>query len=259
MESELINICYEGESGVSDIRTLIYDGLLHISLKDVLVTLNRENRELNENHIPKNMAGLLKSQLETLEPDEYISTPVGNATFKGETEVFVTQPGLYRVLSSDRSMAGKRFQKWLYHEVIPSLTKHGVYPPPPETKGSLLTQMAEVVAQNSRMIADSLARQDAIEQDVIEVKNQLGHVVKKINSLDVSSKIDEFIVTVRERCNELDMELDSVTEEHLVAWCDNLSLNKNKRIRRCASGNWLNSRYDLLIIDEAISLVLNSK
>ncbi len=40
--------------------------------------------------------------------------------------------------------------------------------------------MAEVVAQNSRMIADSLARQDAIEQDVIEVKNQMGHVVKKL-------------------------------------------------------------------------------
>ncbi len=53
------------------------------------------------------------------------------------------------------------------------------------------------------------------------------------------------------------MELDSVTEEHLVAWYDNLSLNK--RIRRCASGNRLNSRYDLLIIDEAISLVLNYK
>ncbi len=80
------------------------------------------------------MAGLLKSQLENLEPDEYISIPVENATFKGETEVFVTQPGLYRVLSSDRSMAGKRFPKWLYHEVIPSLTKHGVYPPPPEKR-----------------------------------------------------------------------------------------------------------------------------
>ncbi|VEE61231.1 Uncharacterized phage-encoded protein [Shewanella putrefaciens] len=256
MESELISICYEGESGASDIRTLVSDGLLYISLKDILVTLNRENRVINENHIPKNMVGLIRAQLETLESDEYISTPVWNAKFNGETEIFVTQPGLYRVLSSDRSMAGKRFQKWLYHEVIPSLTKHGVYPPPSETKGSLLTQMANVVAQNSQMIADALARQDAIEQDVNEVKSQLGYVVKKINSLDMSLEVDEFIVTVRERCNKLDMDLDSVTEEYLVAWCDNLSLNKNKRIRRCASGDQLKSRYDLVIIDEAISLVL---
>ncbi|MCW0134704.1 hypothetical protein OIU89_08550 [Escherichia coli] len=50
-------------------------------------------------------------------------------------------------MSSDRSAAGKRFQKWLFHEVIPSLTKHGVYPPPPEAKGSVLAQMAEILAQ----------------------------------------------------------------------------------------------------------------
>ncbi len=258
MKSELVNICYEGESGNSDIRTLSHEGLLHISLKDILVTLNKENRELNETHAPKLMAGLIKSQLEALDIDEYISVPSVNPIFDGETEIFVTQPGLYRVLSSDRSKAGKRFQKWLYHEVIPSLTKHGVYPPPHEAKGSLLTQMAEIVAQNSRMIADALAKQDELEQDVIEVKSKLGTVVDKVNAMDSKEPEDTFIVTVRHRCSELDMSIDPETEEYLVAWCDNLSLNQNKRIKRCASGERLNSRYHLTVIDEAIAMVSRS-
>lgn len=255
MKSELINICYEGEAGSSDIRTLIHDELLHISLKDILVTLNKENRELSDSYTPKLMVGLIKSQLEVLDSDEYISVPTVAPKFEGETEIFVTQPGLYRVLSSDRSKAGKQFQKWLYHEVIPSLTKHGIYPPPPESKGSLLTKMAEVVAQNSRMIADALARQDELEQDVIEVKTKLIDVVDKINSMEVKGSEEKFIVTVRYRCNELDMALAPETEEHLVAWCDNLSLNQNKKIKRCASGERMNSRYHLSIIDEAIAMV----
>lgn len=259
MKSELVNICYEGASGTSDIRTLIHDELLHISLKDILTTLNKENRELNEEYLPKLMAGLLRSQLESLDVDEYISVPTLNPKFLDETEVFVTQPGLYRVLSSDRSQAGKRFQKWLYHDVIPSLTKHGVYPPPPEAKGSLLTKMAEVVAQNSRIIADALARQDELEQDVQKVKSTLGNVVDKINSIEKKFPEDQFIVTVRNRCNSLDIPLDSETENYLVAWCDNLSLNQNKRIKRCASGVRLNSRYHLTIIDAAINLVLKSE
>ncbi|WP_417763860.1 Bro-N domain-containing protein [Shewanella sp.] len=223
MKSELVNICYEGESGNSDIRTLIHNGLLHISLKDILVTLNKENREINENHALKSMAGLIKNQLNVLDEDEYISVPSSSPKFDGETEIFVTQPGLYRVLSGDKSMAGKRFQKWLYHEVIPSITKHGVYPPPPESRGSLLTQMAQVVAQNSQMIADALARQDEIIQDVQTMKSTLGAVVEEVNSLKPKELNDTFIVTVRQRCEELDMPLDGKQEEFLVAWCDNLS------------------------------------
>jgi hypothetical protein len=98
MDSELIKICYEGETGTSDIRTCQFDGILHISLEDLLITLNKENRELNDKHISKSMAGILRSQLEALENDEYIRVPRENKKFKEDTEIFVTQPGLYRVL-----------------------------------------------------------------------------------------------------------------------------------------------------------------
>jgi len=258
LKSELVNIFYQGESGASEIRTMVREDILYISLKDILITLNKENRELNESHVSKSMAGILKAQLQVLESDEHISVLVPKPKFEDEKEIFVTQPGLYRVLSGDRSQAGKKFQKWLYHEVIPSLTRHGIYPPPPEKKGSALTQMAEVVAQNSRMIADTLARQDAIQSEVNDVKDQLGLVVQKVNTL--SSLPDyPYIVTVRQRYEKLEMDLSESIEEYTVAWCDNLSINQNIKIQRCASGDRLRSRYRLSIIDQAISMVADSK
>lgn len=79
-------------------------------------------------------------------------------------------------MSSDRSAAGEHFQKWLFHEVIPSLTKHGVYPPPPEAKGSALAQMAEILAQNSRALADAILRHEKLAEDVSQVKGKVADV-----------------------------------------------------------------------------------
>ncbi len=156
MESELINVCYEGESGANDIRTCNFESILHISLTDIFVTLTKENRQLNERYPSKYIPNLIKSQLQDLDDDEYINVPVSNPTFENQTEVFVTQPSLNRVMGSDKSKAGKKFQRWLYHEVIPSLQKHGVYPAPKTPQGSALAQMAEIVAQNSRLLADTI-------------------------------------------------------------------------------------------------------
>ena len=97
--------------------------------------------------------------------------------------------GLYRVMSSDRSAAGKRFQKWLFHEVIPSLTKHGVYPPPPEAKGSALAQMAEILAQNSRALADAIHRHEKLVEDVSQVKGKVADVENRLNLLESSPSI----------------------------------------------------------------------
>ncbi len=41
MNSNLTKICYQGETGESDLRTLMLGDILYISLRDVLVTLNR--------------------------------------------------------------------------------------------------------------------------------------------------------------------------------------------------------------------------
>jgi prophage antirepressor-like protein len=49
----------------------------------------------------------------------------------------VYEPGLYRLIFKSRKPEAKRFQKWVFSEVLPSLRKYGVYPPPENSSYSL--------------------------------------------------------------------------------------------------------------------------
>jgi prophage antirepressor-like protein len=42
----------------------------------------------------------------------------------------VYESGLYRLIFQSRKPEGKRFQKWVFDKVLPSIRKYGVYPPP---------------------------------------------------------------------------------------------------------------------------------
>jgi len=42
----------------------------------------------------------------------------------------VTEAGLYRLVFMVPSPMAKRLQRWVYHDVLPSIRKHGCYPPP---------------------------------------------------------------------------------------------------------------------------------
>ena len=46
----------------------------------------------------------------------------------GEQSVLtVTEPGLYRLIFKSRKAIAKRFQRWIFHEVLPSIRKTGSY------------------------------------------------------------------------------------------------------------------------------------
>lgn len=257
MNSNLTRICYRGETGESDLRTLMLGEILYISLRDVLITLNKENREINADYTVKSMAGIIRAQLQALDPDEYITTDAENGVFEGQKEIFVTQPGLYRVMSSDRSAAGKRFQKWLFHEVIPSLTKHGIYPPPPEAKGSALAQMAEILAQNSRALADAIHRHEKLAEDVSLVKGKVADVENRLNILETSpSVVNEDLQSLDERLAFLDMNMAKKHLTETLAWCENISVQKNRKVIRknCRE----NSLFTIQTIDEAIAIMADS-
>lgn len=171
----------------------------------------------------------------------------------------MTQPGLYRVLSSERSMAGRRFQKWLFHEVIPALAKFGEYPPPVESKASTLTKIAEALAQNSRILADTLARQDKLEEDVSEVSTELSDVKNRIGNLESVPQKNNFFKTVNERLEESGVHLEVGQENIVLAWCEKLSFAKNRRFEPCSSGIHRNTRFAVEVIDEAFSYVNNTE
>ncbi len=42
----------------------------------------------------------------------------------------VTEPGLWKLVFKSRKPEAKKFQKWVFKEVLPSIRKYGQYPPP---------------------------------------------------------------------------------------------------------------------------------
>jgi prophage antirepressor-like protein len=64
--------------------------------------------------------------LETLEPGEKDTKNV--RTLGGEQEMLtVTEPGLYRLIFKSRKPVAKRFQRWVFHSVLPAIRKTGSY------------------------------------------------------------------------------------------------------------------------------------
>ena len=46
--------------------------------------------------------------------------------------ITVYEPGLYHLVTKSRKPAAKIFRKWVFSEVLPSIRRFGVYPPPAE-------------------------------------------------------------------------------------------------------------------------------
>lgn len=103
-----------GENKKIDIHNV--NGVAYFSLVDILSILSSNPSFVSPS--------FLKSLITDLDNDEYTTV---------NDQLYINQPGLYRLLSSEKSPNSKKLSHWLHHEVIPSLTKFGGYPPQVES------------------------------------------------------------------------------------------------------------------------------
>jgi len=241
MNKNLLQLCYEGECGESYIRSMnAQEGLL-VSLSDVLRTLAAENRKI-EGKSTANMATVLQAVIKTLDLDELKNIPLvidGNKT----SEVFLTEPGLYRVLAQDTTPAGKKFQRWLFHSVLPAIREFGIYPPPIRKERSELSAFANSLQQTVQALVMEIEKREALESRVNEVE-------VKVNSLSSLRDLSNFR-NVTDRLDELN--LQHLSEYEIWLWCEKLRSEHGSEKVACPSGNSIKSLYPLVIIDEAIS------
>lgn len=100
---------------------------------------------------------------------EKIYTP----TDGGEQEiVFINEPNLYRVIFRSNKKEAKKFQDWVFNDVLPSIRKNGIYVPTTETP-ELLQKVNELETKlNSFVTLDSHEQQTlqkAVARRVYEV------------------------------------------------------------------------------------------
>jgi prophage antirepressor-like protein len=89
----------------------------------------------------------------------------------------VTEGGLYRLVARSRKPGAEKFQSWLFNEVVPSIRKHGCYPPPAgspvlpnldlrdvRTLAPLALQLVQVVQEQQMQLAEQAPKVEAFHR-----------------------------------------------------------------------------------------------
>lgn len=108
-----------------------------------------------------------------LDEDERAKFNLGR---QGETNI-VNEYGLYNLILASRKPEAKKFKRWITHEVIPSIRKHGAYMTDeiiekvltdPDTIIKLATQLKE--ERQKRLQAERLTNQIAVSENSLLVR-----------------------------------------------------------------------------------------
>ena len=108
MSTELQIFNYEGNR----VRTIQRDGEPWWVLKDVCAVL-----ELGSPH----------KVAERLEEDERNQTPLVDAIGRRQEMTIVSEAGLYSVILRSDKPEARQFKRWVTHDVLPAIRRHGVY------------------------------------------------------------------------------------------------------------------------------------
>ena len=154
------------------IRVVILNGKIHFVAADACRALEIQN---------------IRQNLAKLEEDEKgvcdIYTPGGYQKMN-----VVNEPGFYRLIFSSRKKEAREFQRWVYHEVLPSIRKTGSYsaveaPPAPLA----LPEAKDTQRLNTRVYAFlmndnsvKIGYTDRLCPRISEIKREKNSAVKDI-------------------------------------------------------------------------------
>jgi len=95
-----------------DIRTITIDGEPWFIAKDVcdILCLGRGTRSV-----------------ERLDEDEVRKTYITDSIGRQQEAYIVNEPGLYQLVIASNKKEAKEFKRWITHDIIPSIRKHGMY------------------------------------------------------------------------------------------------------------------------------------
>lgn len=118
---------------------------------------------------------------------------VSTDTLGGRQEVtIVNEPGLYALILSSRKPEAKAFKRWITHEVIPSIRKHGAYISP-NAEAVQVTPTIEQYIASARIIATCRA-------------DRLRIVIGLLDKAGISMPMDTSINSKVERVNTAELQ-----------------------------------------------------
>jgi prophage antirepressor-like protein len=101
--------------------------------------------------------------LTRLDTDEKFTTLISNEGAASGTSslAFVSEPGLYTLILGSRKPEARAFKRWITHEVIPSIRRHGAYLTPQTLEEAL--RDPDTIIRLATALKDEQARSRALE------------------------------------------------------------------------------------------------
>ena len=150
MENQLVQVFSNEEFGT--IRTLFIDGEIYFVAADICRALDIQNPRDAVSRLSEDEKKLidLNGVTSSVDNADGITGAVSGGWIKNEINV-VNEPGLYHLIFQSRKPNAVKFQRWVYHEVLPSIRKYGYYAVP--SIEMLLKQIAKESAKNDEELA----------------------------------------------------------------------------------------------------------
>jgi len=157
--NELTIFNYEGK----DIRTVQRDGETWWVLKDVCDVLDLSNSRMVADRLDDDEKGVSITD-----------------TLGGKQELtIISESGLYNVILLSRKPEAKKFKRWVTHEVLPSIRRHGVY-----AVDELLANPDLLIRALQELKAER-ARNTALTETVHIQRQQIAEMKPKASYYDV--------------------------------------------------------------------------
>lgn len=117
--------------------------------------------------------------IQSLDDDERSKVSLGR---QGETNI-INEPGLYRLLSRSNKKRAKKFQRWVFHDVLPTIRKTGGYdvvPKVPQTYAAALRLAADQAEEIEKL------KPKALVYDKVSDSTGLVNITNCAKIIDIS-------------------------------------------------------------------------
>lgn len=152
----------------------------------------------------------------------------------GKAPVFISESGLYKLIMRSRKPEAKEFQRWVTHEVLPSIRKTGGYIPTSESDSD------EAIMAKALLIAQKTIERNA--QQLRAKDRRIMELEPKAQALDAFTNVEDRLL-VRDAAKVLSNAGTPISEKQLREWmADNGWIYKancswHATARHCTAGH----------------------
>lgn len=145
-----------------------------------------------------------RDAISQLDDDEKNTVGISDGIPGNPNKTIISEPGLYKLIMRSRKPEAKEFQRWITHEVLPTIRKHGAY----------MTQQTIDKALTSPDFLIQLATKLKEEQEKVKA------LEPKAKALDTFTDVEDRLL-VRDAAKVLSNSGTPISEKQLREWMVN--------------------------------------